>query len=321
MAYGSTLRAILGAGGGYRALFASTAYSGTGAAQDIATGQNLAGGGLVWLKRTDSSGGWGDFDTGRGVQKLLQIHNTNGEATDANSLTAFNANGFTVGTSFSGSIPGQAYTAFTWLEQAGYLDIVAYSGNGSSRTISHNLGVAPKMIIVKRRTTGNWFVYHEHLTSAGYTIELQGTGAQFASNSVWNSTDPTSSVFSVGTSDDVNNASGTYVAYLFAEKAGFSKMGSYTGNGTVDGDTQAITGAGFRPNAALIKSTTATQDWIFAYNDNGTLRFVVPNTTAAAALASARVSSFDADGLTVRYQAGAPDTNTNGETYIYTAWK
>jgi hypothetical protein len=152
--------------------------------------------------------------------------------------------------------------AWQWKESitAGF-DIVTYTGNGANRTIAHNLGVAPKMVIVKRYdvpNTGNWPVQHSSIIPAN-TLYLNGPNQSAAAPTIWNSTAPTSSVFSVGTSTDVNATGGTYVAYCFAEIAGFSKFGTYTGNGAPDGP---FVFCGFRPKFVMYKSTTQETGWV-----------------------------------------------------------
>jgi hypothetical protein len=177
-------------------------------------------------------------------------------------LTALNADGFSLGTDTTlVNASANSYVAWQWRESitAG-LDIVTYTGNGANRTIAHNLGVAPAMVIVKRYdapNTGNWQVRHTSIAAAN-SIQLNAASAAAAAATVWNSTAPTSSVFSVGTSTDVNATGGTYAAYCFAEIAGFSKFGSYTGNGLADGP---FVFCGFRPRFVMIKGTTLS-DWI-----------------------------------------------------------
>lgn len=156
---------------------------------------------------------------------------------------------------------GISYVGWLWQKGAtpGF-DIVTYTGNGANRTISHSLGVAPAMMIVKQRTassTTNWAVYHKSLANTEYLL-LNSTAAKATGATYWNSTSPTSSVFSLGTSADVNTNSGTYVNYLFSEVDGFSKFGSYTGNGSTDGP---FVYCGFRPKYVLIKRTDSTGGW------------------------------------------------------------
>ncbi|NBO27348.1 MAG: hypothetical protein EBU96_11300, partial [Actinobacteria bacterium] len=154
------------------------------------------------------------------------------------------------------------YVAWCWDESAmDGVDIVSYTGNGANRTISHNLGVAPKMIIVKARTTAGadqgWPVYHASLANTEYLL-LNSTAAKATGTDYWNSTSPTASVFSLGTNAAVNTNNDTYIAYAFSEVDGFSKFGRYTGNGSADGP---FVWCGFRPRCVMIKDTISAYTW------------------------------------------------------------
>ena len=136
--------------------------------------------------------------------------------------------------------------------------IVTYTGNSTNNTVGHGLGVVPKMIIAKSRSvSSNWAVYHTSLGAAN-AVKLNLTDASSAISTYWNNTAPDSNKFYVGTSDAVN-ATGTMVAYCFAEIAGFSKFGSYTGNGSADG---AFIYCGFRPAFVMLKNINTTDSWL-----------------------------------------------------------
>jgi len=167
--------------------------------------------------------------------------------------------GVNLGSALAGSIPATRLTANT---TAGF-SIVTYTGSGSNATVGHGLAISPDMVIVKNRTagtTGAWLVYHSANTSAPETdyLRLNETNATADINSVWNDTAPTSSVFSIGTSSNVNTNTHTYLAYCFHSVEGYSKMGSYTGNGSTDG---TFVYTGFRPAWVLIRPTIASQ-WL-----------------------------------------------------------
>jgi hypothetical protein len=140
-----------------------------------------------------------------------------------------------------------------------FMDIVCYTGNSTSgATQTHNLGVVPELMIVKRRNTAtDWYVYSAAVGATKFTV-LNSTAAPVTATNAWNNTAPTSAVFTLGTAGEVNNSAGTYVAYLFASCAGVSKVGSYTGNGT----TQTID-CGFTGGArfVIIKRTDSTGGW------------------------------------------------------------
>jgi len=185
---------------------------------------------------------------------------TNNEAFNTSAATyvgwGWNAGGSTV-TNTNGTISSQVRA-----NAAAGISVVTYTANGANgATVGHGLGVAPKMIIVKSRNYGpatNWNVYHQSIGAAN-TLYLNGTGASTANATAFNSTTPGSSVFTLGTNLELNNNTYNYVAYCFAEVAGFSKFGSYTGNGSADGP---FVYCGFRPKFVILKGTSGTLGWI-----------------------------------------------------------
>jgi hypothetical protein len=263
-------------------------------------------------------------DSIRGATKELYSNATDAEFTQSQGLLSFDSDGFTIGTSTSYNGSGNTYVGWSWKEGATQgFDIVTYTGNGANRTIAHNLGVAPSMMIVKGRSgTGrNWAVYHKNLTSAGYVIYLNLTNAQAVNASAWNSTAPTSSVFSVGTDTDENANGETFVAYLFSEVAGFSKAFSYTGNGSADGPFVFL---GFRPRFIMLKRTDATSNWLMIDTErstyNQTNQVLLPNSSAAEATgAGYGAYDFLSNGFKPR-NVVANETNVSGGTYIGFAW-
>jgi hypothetical protein len=304
---------------------AATTYTGNAAARSLSNAVNNVSfqPDLVWIKsRTPGATSHALFDSSRGVTKYLSSNTTTAETTLAQSLTALNSDGFSLGTDTTlVNASANSYVAWQWRESitAG-LDIVTYTGNGANRTIAHNLGVAPVMVIVKRYdapNTGNWQVRHTSIAAAN-SIQLNATSAAAAAATVWNSTAPTSSVFSVGTSTDVNATGGTYAAYCFAEIAGFSKFGSYTGNGSADGP---FVFCGFRPRFVLMKnSTSGVAPWTMydssRDSSNPETALIQPNS------ANTEVSSvfcdFTANGFKIRQTGNS--YNETGQTYIFAAF-
>lgn len=312
--YGTAMMGLLGGGGGQ--LFEDFQYTGTGSSGlSVTTGINTNSGGLIWVKKNLSGTNHVLFDTVRGANKALYPNTTAISGTLSGSLTAFSAIGFTVGTNSLVNSSPNSFNSFSWKEEPLFMDIVTYTGNATNRTIAHNLGVAPKLIIVKDTTdTGHsWAVYHASNTASPETdyLLLNATDATADDNTFWNDTAPTSSVFSVGTNGNVNANSQTFVAYLFAEKAGKSKMGSYTGTGA----SNAITGLGFTPKMVMIKRTDAAGDWSLNYiqPSSGTTSQTVIDTSGRGATSS----TLDSNGFTLDSTA---NINTNGATYIYAAW-
>jgi hypothetical protein len=199
---------------------------------------------------------------------------------------------------------------------------VTYVGNGTNRTISHNLGAVPKLIILRSReatSTGRWTVQHGFYGSARYAY-LNETFAFDTANANlrWNSTDPTSSVFSIGTSSDVNHTNDNYVGYLWSEIEGFSKFGSYTGNGSTDGP---FVWCGFRPRYVLIKST-GTENWSVQDSARNPYNVVdarlKPNSADAEGVGSAQNVDFLSNGFKIRTTDS--EKNTSGTTYIFAAF-
>jgi hypothetical protein len=196
----------------------------------------------------------------RGKYLAVYSTSTSAEANETQTVTDFALqDGITVGTDNNLNENSIGIVVWGMRRAPGFFDVVCYTGTGSATTVSHNLGVAPEMMIVKRRSTAdNWFVYSQTLGNLKQ-IALDGSGgASGNNNDYWNSTSPTSTVFTVGVDSAVNASSSTYVAYLFASLAGVSKVGSYTGTGT----TQTIN-CGFTAGSrfVLIKRTDSTGDW------------------------------------------------------------
>jgi hypothetical protein len=298
-------------------------YSGTNASQSI-TGLGFSPD-LIWFKNRTGTAYHGLFDSVRGRAAGLSSNVTDAESTSSagNDLVSFDANGFTLGpvqnwNSTNGS--GNSIVAWCWDESAtpGF-DIVTYTGNGTARTIAHSLGVAPKMIIVKDRTSGtnNWIVGHDSIAWTN-RLYLNDTSASTAASTTWNNTAPTSSVFSVGTSTQTNTNSNNYVAYLWSEVAGFSKFGSYTGNGSSDGP---FVFCGFRPRWILIKTSSTTGNWhvmdAVRETSNAITARLFPNLNNAEQTGSTDID-FLSNGFKIRNNISG--FNDNGVTHVYAAF-
>jgi len=278
---------------------------------------------LVWVKgRSQVSANHILTDRVRGNGASLMSNNTNDEGTRGATLTS---NGFSFTYPDEGgdaNFSAATYVAWAWDEspQDGF-DIVSYTGNGSNRTISHNLGVAPKMLIVKARTTAGadqgWPVWHTSIANTTY-LQLNSTSATATGTDYWNSTSPTSSVFSVGTNAAVNANNDTYIAYCFAEVEGFSKFGSYTGNGSADGP---FVYCGFRPRWIFIKNSNGGSWELYdttrdSYNQAALI--LEPNSSGAEQTAAGYVLDFVSNGFKIRGTASGINTNTN--TFIFAAF-
>lgn len=308
-------------------VFSTYLYTGNGGTQTITNGIDLAGkGGLVWIKGRSGATDHALYDTARGATKDLVSNSAGIETTQSTGLTAFTASGFTVGALAKINTNADTYVSWAFREQPKFFDVVTYTGNGSNRTIAHSLGSVPGCIIVKRLTTVNdhWMVYHRSLL-ATENLRLSTTAAKATSPNVWNSTAPTSTVFSIGTNVEVNSNGDSYVAYLFAHDAGgfgasgtdnVITCGSYIGNGT----SQKLT-FGWEPQWFLFKvAAGTTNNWQVADNMRGMPsgsagRLLQPNLNGSEN--SGYTTSPEADGLTIT--GSAADINQSGLTYIYIA--
>ena len=253
-------------------VFSTYLYNGLNATQTITTGIDLATkGGLLWLKgrNVGSAYGYGDHELydSANVGSTSQYLRSDGtdpiSAGGSIAATPFTTTGFNLKAGPQvNNRAGDTTVAWTFRKAAKFFDVVTYTGNGSARTIAHSLGVAPGMIIVKKtNAAGQWCVYHRGLTSAGYGIFLNLTDPQTTDPALWNSTAPTSSVFSLGNSTGINNSGDTYVAYLFAHdtsSTGIIQCGSYTTDASAIGTNVNL---GWQPQLVLVKSATSTSQW------------------------------------------------------------
>ena len=270
-----------GAGGGIpnyiEEVFSTYLYTGNGSTQTITNGIDLSTkGGMVWLKQRTIPTGTGRnflYDSARGIAlvsySFLNTDTTGANGTNSDTLSTFNSNGFGLLPDSGGWGPNQSGSlevSWTFRKQPKFFDVVTYTGTGSNTTIAHNLGSVPGCIIVKRTdTTAAWAVYHRSLANTEYLV-LNDTAAKATGATWWNSTTPTSSVFSVGTDASVNASGGTYVAYLFAHDAGgFGLAGTDNviscGTFTTDGSGNATVSLGYEPQWLMTKVTSTTGGW------------------------------------------------------------
>ncbi len=301
---------------------------------------------LVWIKSRSAATNNKLTDSVRGVTKGLISNTTGAETTDIQGLTAFGTGGFTVGTDTVYNNLAATYVGWQW--QAGQgttssntsgsitstvsvnasagFSVVTWAGSGAAGTVGHGLGVTPAMIITKNRTTGStdWVTWHQSLPSAtaldaGY-IYLESTAAASTTSVFYNGTQISSSVFGLrGNNSNVNASSNNYVAYCWAEIAGFSKFGSYIGNGSVDGP---FIYTGFRPKFVLIKNSGATGgDWCIMDTSRSPYNVVTDNLFPNDSRAGGALG-FYIDILSNGFKIRTTDTfsNASGQTVIYAAF-
>jgi hypothetical protein len=317
----------------------ATTYTGNGGTQSITSLGFQPD--LVWVKRRNAVASHNLVDAVRGASKILYSDATTAEITDTNDINAFNSNGWTMGLNTDVNASGGTYVGWTWRGANGTVtntagsitstvsantsagfSIVTYTGTGSTGTIGHGLGVAPSMMIVKRRNgAANWFAYHSALGATQY-IYLDATAAAITASGAWNNTAPTSTVFSVGNFGEVNLNTGTYVAYCFAPVAGYSAFSSFTGNGSTDG---AFVYTGFRPAFVMLKaSSTGGAGYNWGMFDNDRLGYNSAQRDLRANLIDAEggdndLIDFISNGFKIRSTSGGFGGGS-GVTYIYMAF-
>ena len=288
---------------------------------------DLSSGGLWWGKTRSTARNHNLVDSIRGVTKTLESNTTGAERSSDSSgfLASFNSNGFTTqkGSYDNGNVnmSGRTYVNWCWkeTEDAGF-DIVSYTGNATARTISHSLSAVPAWMIIKCRSEDghSWKVYHKSIGATG-ALSLQNTGATDTDSNYFNDTAPTSSVFTVGSNGDVNDNGETFIAYLFAEKQGYSKFGSYVGNGNVNGSYIHL---GFSPAFILGKRTDSSGGWWILDSKRPGFNLTDEYLLGNDAQAEDDDGSFATDFLSNGWKARATNGNFNasGGTYIFMAF-
>ena len=277
---------------------------------------------LVWIKSRSAATDNTLYDSVRGVQSRLESNNQDAQVTSDNGLTAFNSNGFTLGTLAQVNTNTATYTAWCWNESASSgFDIVTYTGNGTAgTTVAHSLGVKPSLMIVKQSSAAgfNWTVYHTSLGATQFLI-LQSTSSASPQINKWNNTEPTSTVFTLGNGSDTNQNTVTYVGYLWAPVSGYSAFGSYTGNGSSSGP---FIFTNFRPRWILIKRTDLAGNWTII--DAARIGYNVDNYPLFPNLSDIEGTQIPLDilsnGFKLRGTDAVVNANTNNATYIYAAF-
>ena len=324
--------------------FNTVLYTGNGSTQSI-TGVGFQPD-WVWGKNRNTTN-WHDLeDVVRGVTKRLSSNETDAEATETNNFTSFDSDGFSVGSGPNVNGSGNSIVVWNWLaggtassntdgsitssvspNTTSGFSIVSWTGDGTDATIGHGLSSAPTIYFVKNRTdTADWRV-GQVLTSSnnmtdgnGYYLELNDTKASTNPGSAvtWGATPtaPTSSVFTVGSNNAHNGSGDEMIAYCFHSVKGYSKMGSYTGNGSTDG---TFVYTGFKPAFVMVKMTSSTGNWSMFDNKRSSFNVVdemIKGNDSGAELAnSSRKIDFNSSGFKIR--ANHADINTSGGTYIY----
>jgi hypothetical protein len=324
--------------------FNTVTYTGTNATQTISGVGHQPD--FIWVKnKTDAGYDHSLHNSVSGLLKQLISNSDSAEITNTDTITSNNSDGFVLGADTAGPNANsnnqdtKNYVAWNWkangagvantdgsisstvsADTTSGFSIVSYTGNGTAgATVGHGLSSVPEFILVKGRSVAltNWKAQH---VSTGTNVGILNATNTFAADSTtFNNTLPTSSVFTIGTESSTNTNNGTYIAYCFHSVKGFSKFGSYLGNGNADG---AFIYTGFKPAFAIFKKSAGTGSW--AIQDNKRTPFNVQKKSLFANLSDAETDStndavdFLSNGF--KFRSDTANYNTNGDTYIYMAF-
>tara|TARA_R110002051_G_scaffold72667_1_gene131343 strand:+ start:309 stop:2864 length:2556 start_codon:yes stop_codon:yes gene_type:complete len=304
---------------------------------------------FTWIKNRQTTDQHQLFDAVRGVTKTMTSAESDAETTNDDTLTHFLSNGFTTGDDVVTNTDTEYYVSWNWkangsgsANTVGDLDstvsvnadagfsIVKYVGDQSSaQTVGHGLGVVPEMIIVKNTSRVKvWAVYHKAIGNT-HSLDLSTSAAALDSNIRWNDTTPTSTLFTIGTSDETNYTGDNHIAYCFKSIEGYSKVGHYEGNagGGYNGEDGPFINLGFRPKFIIIKTADDTDAWVmydsergWRLNANRRNYFISPDVESAETEHGAAKSyaEFFSNGVKIRDDDNL--VNKNGDTYIYIAF-
>jgi len=321
--------------------FNTVTYTGNGGTQSI-TGVGFQPDWL-WIKNRGADANHNVVDSVRGSTKIIHPNTVSAEGTDSSSVTSFDSDGFSLGSRGDTNANSGTMVAWNWLagtsftndasstsvgtiDSAGSFNntpgfsIVSYTGTGSNGTIKHGLNTAPQVVWAKSRTHGtNWTLGFNINSSINFTdaFALNQNYALEDYDGYWNDTAPTSSVVSLGAHQNTNKSGENYIAYCFSEKQGYSKFGSYTGNGNANG---ALIYTGFSPAMVIFKNTAATQDWVI--KDNKRPGFNQVNDVLYPNGSYTEGHGADIDFLSngFKCRTTADNTNQSGSAFIYMAF-
>jgi hypothetical protein len=323
--------------------FQTSLWNGNSSTQTITqSGNSTFTPGVIWSKSRDALQEYVIFDQVRGTTKYIQTDNTGAEGTQSG-VTAFNSDGFDLGSWAVSNGSGQTHVGWQWKANgagssntdgsitstvsnnstAGF-SIGTYTGIGTGPgdapgTVGHGLGISPGMIIIKDLTAATeWYVWHQGMSNPAQSfIYLNTTGAAQTSTATWNNTAPTSSVFSIGWDTNINTYGNSHVFYAFAEIPGYSSIGSYEGNSSTDG---TFVYTGFKPAFILTKNIDTADQW--GIRDatrnpfNVTDKLLNPNAVTAETSAASGYIDILSNGFKPR----SSDSNINTQTIIYMAF-
>ena len=327
--------------------FNTLLYTGNDADDRTLTGVGFQPDLVIIAARNEGANWHNTFDAARGVSKRIFTNDDNVEITESdpnNSLVAFTSDGFTVDDSSGHSdINASAHTYCAWNWKAGGgagssntdgtlnttttsvnttagISIGTYTGEGGVKTVGHGLGKLPEVIMVKCRSHEiDWCVYHRFGTEATHSLSLNDSSILDDNDNRWNDTDPTTDVFTIYSSNEVNDSGKTYVYYAFAEIEGFSKFGTYLGTGSTAG---AFVHTGFRPAWIMLKNITgSTNNWYIFDNKRSPWNVVDDALWANEAWTDASSASYNVDFTSNGFKLRTDSQNNNsGVQYAYMAF-
>ena len=322
--------------------FNTVLYTGNGTTDHAITGVGFQPD-WTWLKKRNNADDHILSDAVRGATKYVISNSTAVEGTYAEGFKSFDSDGFTLGNANNTNQNTHTFAAWNWragnssgssngdgsitstvsVNTTAGFSIVSYTGTGSAATVGHGLGAVPKMFIVKNRdSTESWRVYHNAL-GATKEIYLDLSNAAGTSSSSFNDTEPTSSVFSVGTGNGTNKSGENLIAYCFTEIQGYSKFGSYTGQGGAGGQYPFIY-TGFKPAWVMTKRTDSTSGWIIRDNKRDTFNpsetSLYPNANTANDTSGGASYYLDFLSNGFKFRGSGIAFNASSGSYIYMAF-
>jgi len=326
--------------------FQTATYTGTGSTQSITNdGNSDLQPDWLWIKARSTGTSHLLNDSSRGVTEYLFSNLTNAETTSSVDVTSFNSDGFSLSTGASVNGSGQTFAAWQWKANGGTtssntdgtltstvqantdagFSIVTYSNPATgNKTVGHGLGVQPEVIIFKNTVdVVDWHVASKYLTNyRTYGMQLNSDNSQAIYSNAMNSTEPTSSVFSIGGISRTGDNGNEVVAYCFASKQGYSKIGKYVGNGSTTNGAFVYTG--FKPAFVMIKAINATKNWVMLDNKrlgyNGGMYYLYANTSGAEGETPSSGGHIDLLSNGFKIYDNWTLTNQNGVDYLYMAF-
>ena len=299
---------------------------------------------MLWVKGRNEGTDHEINDAVRGSTNYIRPNITNGEGTEAESVKSFDTDGYTLGNANYWNWTAKTFVGWSWkagtttglsggtitpsaysINTTSCFGIYKWTGTNANATIAHGLGVAPKLVIIKRLTDGaGWMVQHDGLTSASYILKMNETAAQSSDAGNFNGTAPDATVFHVGTSNNTNQSTVAHVAYCFADVKGYQKLGTYEGNGNANG---SFIYTGFKPAFVMIKNADAIEAWNIwdnrrsASGGNNEVGYcLLPNSAVVEQAHTASTGKqIDIYSNGFKMRGSGTEHNGNNNTHIYLA--